>query len=85
MVIVVIPNGEIDPVTDKAEMQQSMEYTLKIANGILLSARELLDAIIAAVGMFAQISHIVSRDEDREAMEQHAAMALSRRSGRYIR
>ena len=41
------------------EMQQSLEYTLKIADRILLSAREPLDAVLASV---ARVERSESRD-----------------------
>jgi hypothetical protein len=63
--------------TNKTEMQQSMDYTLKIADGILVSAKEPLDAILAAVGTLAQVIHVVTRDENREATLS-AAMNMCR-------
>jgi hypothetical protein len=50
-----------------AAMQESMEFTLQLADKILLSAKsDPLDAFIKAVGTLAQVIHIITPDETRE-------------------
>jgi hypothetical protein len=63
--------------SNEYEMQQSMEYTLKLADGILVSATEPLDAVLAAVGTLAQVIHIVTPDDQREATLK-SAMSMCR-------
>jgi hypothetical protein len=50
-----------------AAMQESMEFTLQLADKILLSAKgDPMDAFIKAVGTLAQVIHIITPDETRE-------------------
>jgi len=52
--------------SDRA-MQENMEYTLQLADKILLSSNnEPLDAFMKAVGTLAQVIHIITADEQRE-------------------
>jgi hypothetical protein len=52
--------------SDRA-MRENMEYTLQLADKILLSAnKEPLDAFMKAVGTLAQVIHIITPDEQRE-------------------
>ena len=53
--------------SNEYEMQQSMEYTMKLADGILLSATTPLDAVLAAVGTLAQAIHTLTPDDQRDA------------------
>ena len=50
-----------------AAMQESMQFTLQLADRILLSAKsDPIDAFIKAVGTLAQVIHIITPDETRE-------------------
>jgi len=51
----------------QAAMQESMEFTLQLADKILLSTKgDPMDAFINAVGTLAQVIHIITPDETRE-------------------
>jgi hypothetical protein len=52
--------------SDRA-MRANMDFTLNLADQILLSAGEdPLDAFLKAVGTLAQVIHIITPDEQRE-------------------
>jgi hypothetical protein len=51
----------------QAAMQESMEFTLQLADKILLSTKgDPMDAFINAVGTLAQVIHIITPDGTRE-------------------
>jgi hypothetical protein len=53
--------------SDERAMRENMEYTLNLADQILLSAgTDPLDAFAKAVGTLAQVIHIITPDDQRE-------------------
>ncbi len=47
-------------------MRENMEYTLELADKILRSSKDPLNAFMKAVGTLAQVIHIITADDQRE-------------------